>query len=188
MNQPYESFYESLVISKLWLCEELEKILDSRHHINPSIKVLGGWHNLMSFMLLIRRPNYYKQIDSYDKDVEAKAVADMICNAWSNVTNHIEDVLFLNFSQDPSNTVYINCSVDQFKTTAWYDTIPKGCIVCIQTSDIIDDSQDWEILQKTKDIEELKICYPMSETLYTGLNPFKYKAGDFNRLMLIGIK
>jgi hypothetical protein len=192
MSNPYESFYHGLVVSKIWLCEELEKIMDSHYNVKPVIKILGGWHNLLSFMMITRRPKYYCKFDSYDKDPESKAVADRICDTWRienpKVENHIINVLELNFSDDPKNTVYINCSVDQFINSLWYNSIPKGCVVCLQTTDIIDDSQDWEIIQKTKNIEEFKSRYPLSTVLFEGVKSNPYKDRSYNRLMLIGIK
>ena len=72
-----ESFYHGLVVSKLWLCEELERNCNS---YKPNIKILGSWHNLMAFMLIIRRPNGYSKIDGYDMDIDAINVANQICN------------------------------------------------------------------------------------------------------------
>ena len=193
MNQPYESFYHGLVTSKLWLCEELEKILDARNIDKPVMKILGSWHNLLSFMMIVRRPTLYLKFDCYDKDPECKPIADQICNTWYDiqepiVRNYTADVLALNFSQEMLNTIFINCSVDQFENSSWYNTITFGRIVCIQTTDIVDDSQDWEILQKTKNLRELKARYPMTEVLFEGTKSMRYKDGSYNRLMLIGIK
>lgn len=190
MHNPYESFYHGLVVSKIWLCEELEKILvDS----TPPVKILGSWHNLMSFMMIVRKPKGYMYFNCYDKDPASITVADQICDAWKeieepHVYNHVADVLSLDFTNDDPNTVYINCSVDQFENESWYNSIPNGCIVCMQTTDVVDDSQSWEIVQKTKDLNEFAERYKLSKVLYQGSKTLPYQKGSFNRLMLIGIK
>jgi len=191
-SNPYESFYHGLVVSKLWLCEELEKIIDTHKVSNPSIAVLGGWHNLMSFMMVIRRPVFYKEFNSYDKDIEAVNVANKICDTWKyeypKINNHCENVSLIDFSSN-TNTVFINCSVDQFENTDWYRTIPTGSIVCLQTTDIVGDDLPWEINQQTKDIPELVSKYPMTNVLFSGSKGIQY--GDnllYNRLMVIGFK
>lgn len=192
MNNPYESFYHGLVLSKLWLCEELEKILDIEGIKKPTVNVLGGWHNLISFMMITRNPYRYQEFHSYDKDNESTNVANQICDTWKieepRVYNHTENVSLLDFSTC-KNTVFINCSVDQFEDAKWFSTIPNGSIVCMQTTDIIDDNPKWEINQKTKDINELKQRYKLQTILYQNSKNIKY--GDnlyYNRLMLIGYK
>ena len=188
-NNPYEAFYHGLVTSKIWLCEELEKELGDNI---PSVNILGGWHNLMSFIMLVRKPKSYKEINSYDKDPQATEVAYKICDTWRveepKVYNHTIDASELDFSTC-TNTVFINCSVDQFNDDKWYKTIPNGSLVCLQTTDIIDDNPPWEINQKTRDITDFLYKYPVDDIIYTGSKRIKY--GDnkyYNRLMIIGYK
>lgn len=193
MSNPYESFYHGLVVSKIWLCEELEKITDQLEYNKPHVKILGSWHNLMAFMMLVRRPKGYSWLNCYDMDESAITVADQICNTWieieePHVTNHVADVLKLDFSSDPTDTVYINCSVDQFDNESWYSTIPNGSIVCMQTTDLVDDSQNWDIVQKTKDLNEFTDRYKMSNVIYQGVKKIPYRSGHYNRLMVIGVK
>lgn len=192
MHNPYESFYHGLVVSKLWLCEELEKILDNDKIIKPSVVVLGGWHNLISFMMVIRRPKFYNEFNSYDKDPDSTDVAYKICDAWKfeepKIHNHTVDACTIDF-KNLQNTIFINCSVDQFENNIWYDNIPKGSLVCVQTTDIIDENPLWEINQRTKDINEFKQKFKLNQLLFSGVKEIKY--GDkifYNRLMLIGYK
>lgn len=188
---PYESFYHGLILSKIWLCENLEKIIDEQNITNPDVCILGGWHNILGFMMLTRRPNFYNRIKSYDKDIDAIKVANSICDAWVimdvKVENICADVYTLNFANN-KNTIYVNSSVDQFTKLDWYNTIPQGSIVCMQTTDIVDDNPKWEINQKTKDLDELKNNYPFTELLFQGTKNFTYPSLSYNRLMTIGIK
>lgn len=146
----------------------------------------------MSFMMVIRRPVFYKEFNSYDKDIEAVDVANKICDTWKyeypKINNHCENVSLMDFSSTV-NTVFINCSVDQFENVDWYKTIPTGSIVCLQTTDIVGDNLPWEINQQTKDIPELLSKYPMNDILFSGSKSIQY--GDnllYNRLMVIGYK
>lgn len=190
-NNPYESFYHGLVVSKLWLCEILESVLDTEGIVKPSVNVLGGWHNLMSFMLVIRDAKRYRELNSYDKDQESTDVANRICDTWRieepRIRNHTIDVSLMDFS-NTRNTVFINCSVDQFENTDWYQTIPKGSIVCMQTTDIVDENPPWEINQRTKDLPTLIERYPMTTIMYQGVKNIKYPNMEYNRLMLVGYK
>jgi hypothetical protein len=185
---PYESFYHGLVTSKLWLCEELEKC----SYIKPNIKILGSWHNLMAFMLIVRKPNSYHKIDGYDIDQDAIVVANQICNTWlemeePNVTNHVADVSKLDFSND-TNTVYINCSIDQFTDTSWYNTIPAGSLVCMQTTTLPTSHEYWEIQQETKSMEDLLNKYNLGQVYYTGERQIPFRDTSYTRLMAIGTK
>lgn len=190
MNNPYEAFYHGLVASKIWLCEKIEPIIDT-YYKEPTINILGGWHNVISFMLLVRRPNYYKVIHSFDIDDEATCVANKICDTWKfekpHVYNHTQDVNLIDFSSF-KNEVFINCSVDQIVGTDWYKTIPAGCLICLQTTDIMDENPRWEINQRTANVEELLNRYPMSNVIFTGSKRIQYPEFGYNRLMAIGIK
>ena len=66
---PFESFSHGLVTSKLWLCEELEKAIGNKEF--PILNILGCWDNLLAFMLIIRKPKYYKIINGYDLSDES---------------------------------------------------------------------------------------------------------------------
>lgn len=189
---PYHAFSHGLVVSKIWLCEHLEKIMDTEQIQMPIVKILGGWNNLISFMMLVRRPEGYHSFYSYDLDEKNTNAANGICNTWQIqkpfVNNQTIDVLSMDFSDSIENTIFINCSVDQFISTSWYDTIPKNSLVCMQTTDIVDDAPAWEILQKTKDLTELKTKYHMSKILFEGVKNISYPTLSYNRLMLIGFK
>ena len=125
-------------------------------------------------------------------DIDAINVANQICNTWleieePHVTNHVADVSKLDFSTD-INTVYINCSVDQFDNTDWYNTIPIGSLVCMQTTTLPTNHEGWEIKQETKSIEHLLDKYKLDQVYYTGSKQIPYNDTSYTRLMVIGIK
>jgi hypothetical protein len=188
----YQGFYHGPVVSKIWLCEKLEEVIGNLSYQNPSVHILGCWQNVLAFMMQVRKPNYYSRIDGYDLDKLSIDASDRICDAWkfgkSKVFNHNVDFYDVDFSYKP-NSVFINCSVDQFKDTTWFDKIPANSLVTMQTTDIVDDNPPWQVTQKYKDLNEFSNSYPLTEVLFSGAKPIKYYADyNYNRLMLIGIK
>ena len=188
---PHESFYHGLIKSKLWLCEELEVVMYSEFIKEPSLHILGCWDNLMAFMLLTRKPEYYNVVHGYDIDTEAIANANRVCDMWKlekpNVHNHVQDVNDYDFS-NCDNSVFINCSMDQMDSNKWYDTIPNNSLVCIQTTDMTDPEFPWYIKQITSSLDELINKFNISKLLYSGQRHIQYKENGYNRFMIIGCK
>ena len=186
----YESFQHGLVTSKIWLCEQLEKILADRNIEMPVVNILGCWDNLLAFMLVVRKPTYYKILNGYDLNVEHISAANKICETWkfetTKVYNHVIDANTLPFIDNTQ--IFINCSVDQFNSTEWYINIPIGSLICIQSSDMPIDNEKWEVTQSVKSLDELSRTYPMSTLLFNGTHIVDYGSWSYNRFMIIGIK
>ena len=180
------SFSHGQITSKLWLCEELEK------HVlaNANINILGGWYNVLGFMLSIRRPNFYATIHNTDIDPEAIAVADKLCLTWmiesTAIVNQVNDCCSDDYVMNLPADVVINCSVEHFDNNKWFDSLPKGTLVCIQSSDVIDPEYPWLIKQPSHDIETFLNRFPVSELLYSGTKRIQYYHFGYNRFMLIG--
>jgi hypothetical protein len=185
---PFESFSHGLVTSKIWLCEELEKAIGNKEF--PILNILGCWDNLLAFMLIIRKPKYYKIINGYDLSDESINAANKICDTWlyesTKVVNKVVDVNNITFVD--SNEVFINCSVDQFTSNEWYDNIPNGSLMCIQSSDMPIDNGRWEITQSVSSLDELLNKYPMSEHIFSGAHLVEYSNWSYTRFMIIGKK
>jgi hypothetical protein len=192
MNKNYDAFSHGLVTSKLWLCEELENVIHNNNVKNPALNILGSWNNLLAFMLLIRKPNTYGVVNAYDSDPTAIDEAEKITDTWKHeypkVYNHVINVDEINFSSCGKESIFINCSVDQFESTTWYDHIPAGRIVCIQSTDMTDESEPWLVKQSTKDIVELTNRYKVSKLLYGGSRKIEYHNWNYNRFLMIGVK
>lgn len=190
------SFSHGQVISKIWLCEELEKYC--KHDDN--IYILGGWHNVLGFMLSVRKPNFFKRIQNVDINNEVIEFSNSICDAWINVMHsesHIINTcadandyeLYLNNKTD----IVVNCSVEHFTSNEWFDKLPPNTLVCIQSTDIknkeiIDSVETFVQNQPNKDFATLLNRFPMKEYLYTGTKTFEYPTLEYNRFMMIGRK
>lgn len=187
----YESFYHGPIVSKIWLLENLEKIISIKNYKKPNVHILGCWQNVLAFMMQIRKPNFYSSIHGYDLDSLAIAASNRICDAWkyeeSKIFNHVKNVYDINFLYDPES-IYINCSCDQFVDTTWFKNIPDKSLIVLQATDIVDDSQSWLISQKFTDINDLLNKFKFSEILFADSKKIHYDTLSYNRLMAIGIK
>ena len=131
-------------------------------------------------------------VNAYDIDPTAIAEAEKITDTWKHeypkVYNHVMNVDEINFSSCGEESIFINCSVDQFESTTWYDRIPAGRIVCIQSTDMTDENEPWLVKQSTKDIVELTNRYKVSKLLYGGSRKIEYQSWSYNRFLMIGVK
>lgn len=188
----YESFRHGLVTSKLWLCEELEKVTDLVNYREPTCHILASWHNLLAFMLLVRKPKYYKQVFSYDINPDYTIAANKLCDAWlfdkPTVKNITVDINLQHEYALSTENIFINCSVDQIDKLTWYDNIPKGNVVCLQTTNLNDTEYPWYIKTVTSSIDEFKNLFPMEKILYKGTKSINYNTWGYDRFMLIGIR
>ena len=187
----YESFYHGLVKSKIWLCEELETAIYGEYLTKPTLHILGCWDNLLAFMLLTRKSDYYNVVNGYDINPEAINKADRICDMWKyespKVYNYVQDVNDYDYSKH-TNSIFINCSIDQMDSNNWYNSVPKGSLVCIQTTNMKDPDFPWFIKQTTDSLDELVDRFKMSNLLYSGVKNIQYESYGYNRYMIIGNK
>jgi hypothetical protein len=188
---PHESFYHGLIKSKLWLCEELETSIYRECLSKPTLHILGCWDNLLAFMLLTRKPTFYNEIHGYDINPEAIATANRVCDMWKyespKVHNYIQDVNDYDFNRH-TNSIFINCSIDQMDSNNWYNSVPNDSLVCIQTTNITDPEFPWYIKQTTSSLDELINKFNLRRLLYSGKKRIQYKENGYNRYMIIGCK
>lgn len=187
----HESFYHGLVKSKLWLCEELETSMHIECLSNPTLHILGCWDNLLAFMLLTRKPEFYNVVYGYDINPEAIDNANKVCDMWKyespKVYNYIQDVNDYDYSLH-TNSIFINCSMDQMNNNKWYESIPKYSLICIQTTNMTDTEFPWLIKQTTDTLEELVDRFNFSMLLYSGVKHLPYSTTGYKRFMIIGRK
>jgi hypothetical protein len=188
----HESFSHSLVRSKLWLCEQLEQVLDNESIKNPAVNILASWDSLLAFMLLTRRPKFYGVVNAYDMDSTATESANKLCDYWQyeypKVYNHIRDINTLDFSNTGNESIFINCSVDQLEGTSWYNVIPDDRLVCLQTTNLPTDTTEWDIKQSYFDKALFTEAYKVRRLIYCDTIDINYGHLEFKRHMMIGIK
>jgi len=188
LHMNFDSFSHGQVESKIWLCETLEPLLPSQ----PHVYILGGWHNLLGFMLLSRQPRAYAHITSIDCDPEAKTYADKINDCWcydpetAIVTNITGDANTYEFND--STAVYINCSPEHINNNLWFEHIPPGAMVCIQSISITESGAPWHISNPNATMDEFLAKYPLDHYLFQDTKRIQYNHWGYDRYMIIGHK
>lgn len=184
-----DCFSDGQIKSKLWCCEELEKIITL--HKSYNIWVLGGWNGILPFLLFSRNNIKINQIRSFDLDTDFVKNANTINKVW-----HMDNWKFLSINKDVNDLDYeneefceepdiiINTSSEHIDSYIWFDTIPNDKIVVIQSNNMILD--DHVNLVNNKD--ELCDKYKMNNLLYNGSLDFNYDTWSFTRFMIIGTK
>jgi hypothetical protein len=181
----YTSFSHGQVLSKIWLCEQLEPHVPK----NTRAAIIGSWYNVLAFMMLTRKSELYQYISGIDIDPLAIDTADRICDAWrigcdKKVSNIMQDSSTFDYTEF---NLAVNCSVEHMSSD-WFNNIPQKTIICIQSSNVTDIAYPSYISNPNPDQETLAKKYPLSQTLFSGEKEFDYGSWGYKRFMLIGIK
>jgi hypothetical protein len=180
----YDAFSNGQIDSKIWLCDELEKIINVE---NVKIWILGGWYSTTAFLLLSRNKMSIDHIRSFDIDPECQAIADRINNNWEikewKFKAFTKDCNKLDYSIEPPDIV-INTSTEHFDSLEWFERIPVGTLVCLQGNNM-NHEDHFSIFEN---LSQFKKSFPLSSILFEGEKDFVYPDWKFNRYMLIGIK
>lgn len=175
-----DAFSSGQMGSKLWLCEELEKL----NWTSTLTCIYGGWYGVTALLLLSRGKFQVIRIDSYDIDPACQPVADMLNENWL-----INDWQFKAHTDDCSTIVtsadlIINTSTEHFDSDRWFCNIPKGTRVILQGNNM--PHEDHCVHSET--LSDFIKQYALSEYLYQGAKKFVYPGWGFDRFMVIGVK
>lgn len=200
-----EHFSRGQVRSKLWMIDELKKIvvddsgLDYRPHLGTVVQY-GGWYATVA-QLLFQNFDIKKYI-SLEKDMNCVQMADdfnyvQCYNQWQfksvwqdvdQITYDDEASFIIGTQNQEGNNVeiwvqpnlVINTSCEHMDET-WFERLPLDTLVCLQTNDYFSNSQH---INCVKNVKEAKKKYPMRTVYYEGELDTKL----YNRFMLIGKK
>lgn len=176
-----DAFSNGQIDSKIWLCEQLEKLFSTI----DSIWIYGGWYGLTAFLIKSRNNIGIKTIRSYDLDPKCEKIADMINENWV-----IKEWQFKAFTEDCNDLepkdidLIINTSTEHFESMDWYYKIPKGTVIAVQGNNMLHEDH----ISHSETLSDFVRLFPVAQTLYTGTKEFKYPNWSFTRFMLIGIK
>ena len=182
-----DSFSSGQIGSKIWLAESLEKII--KEEGNPSLKILclGGWYGLINFILRSRNNLNIDVFRSIDIDESVEEVADIINNLWVwkewQFKALTADANSFQYSANDFNIV-INTSVEHMESLQWFDNIPKGCYVVLQSNNMEHEDHFHNHQTLTEMIDE----FPLDQVLFANELEFKYPSWGFKRFMIIGKK
>jgi len=153
------SFHRSLIFNKLWLIKELSKIKDQY----STIYILGSWYGNLS--LLLSRSNIeFDHIVNVDQDVD-------VLKQGQRIARRLGDDL--DYRQLDQDGLVINTSCHDIDRQDWFDHIPAGTMVALQTRDDVDHSLSQ---------------YPLQKTLYRGSIDLEDPETPYTSWLKIGIK
>ena len=177
------------VTSKLWLCEKLERLTAERYK-EYKIWIYGGWYGMTAFLLFSRGKMGIESICSFDIEPQCEKIADIINNNWE-----IDEWRFKAFTEDvnenlsvkyPNPDIIINTSCEHMMENTWFNQIPAGMTVALQSTDQEhDDDEEHNLTYSLTDMIEK---YPLSNIWFKGEKKFEYPDKKFKRYMIIGIK
>jgi hypothetical protein len=165
------SFESGLILNKLWLLHELQKIQDQF----STIYILGSWYGNMS-ILLAKSEIQYDHIVNVDQDAAVVRRAHQISRVMGiddRIEPMVRDANELDYRQLDQDGLVINCSCHDMENQGWFDHIPAGVLVALQSRDDVDD-----------DLSE----YHLSDTLYQGTRSAEDPETDYQSLLRIGVK
>jgi hypothetical protein len=179
-----DSFSHGQIKSKMWLCEKLEPLIPDKSHI----LILGAWLNTLGFMLLTRNPKKYSQIKAIDIDPNSVELANKVCDYWYIEGPQRSEVADANNYEMRGYNVIINCSSEHMNGNRWFENIPKNTLVCIQSSNVTNLDEAWDIKTPSPTFESFMEKYPLSVGIFSGVLPIQYDHWGYDRYMTIGIK
>ena len=176
-----DSFSSGQIGSKIWLCEELERLGWESDHTY----IYGGWYGITGFLLLSRSIFKVKNIRSVDIDPECEKVADTINNLWVWNQWQFKAMTYdCNEIQPPVVDLVINTSTEHFKSQDWFANLPMGTRVILQGNDMLHDDH----FVKSTSAEDFAKDYKLTSLDFIGHKDFVYPTWSFTRFMLIGTK
>ena len=179
-------FADGQVRSKIWLCRELERIL--KHKKPQTIWTLGGWAGLLPFLLLSRERLPIKKIISFDENPlcapQALALNDAYHCNQKGFQAQTRDANELNYEEKSEPDVVINTAVEHFTSDKWYQNIPQGKILALQSCDL----RHEEHKALCRSTGELAKKFPLRKFFFGGSLWLNYERSSFSRYMIIGEK
>jgi hypothetical protein len=181
LNVDKDAFSSGQIGSKLWLCEELEKL---NWHSDLTY-IYGGWYGVTAFLLLSRDKFKVGQIQSFDLDPRCEPIADMVNENWV-----WQEWKFKAYTLDCNGYVrgspdlIINTSTEHFESLDWFENIPAGTRVILQGNNM--PHNDHHV--HSKNLKAFVKQFPVSKVVFKGEKQFVYPTWQFTRYMLIGIK
>lgn len=205
-NSVRDAFSKGQVTSKVWLVETLQKLVHHRH-VFDNIIIIGGWYGHLTHYLKdkIGFNNFY----NIDPDIKSGYIGKNFFNNHlsfryipccvgieqveidqeqgykiplgeldlidDEYTFEIDDHDYV----DPDLIINTSC---EHMSTDWFDAIPAGKMIALQTNNLVDISSDH--INCITSIAELEVKYPMSKVLFQG----ELDINVGKRYMKIGIK
>lgn len=176
-----ESFDRVQVGSKLWLIDELGRVLDLAQ---VELLVLGAWYGVLPLLCNLRLEQPPARMVCVDIDpAPCRVGAEVIGSLYPNIHYQCADAMTYNYRApgDPV-TVVVNTICEHMPDIAgWWRRLPLGQPVVLQSNDYF---RCPDHVNCVRSLDEMKAQTPLSEILFEGVLSLSL----FNRFMLIGIR
>jgi hypothetical protein len=179
--------------SKSWLIEKLPNDLGL-------VFICAGWYGTLANLMFDNCREKFTKIRSFDIDPSCYSIADTINRPWvidgwqfKASTLDIHDIEYptthttyrangtsQTLVEDPDTIINTSCEhIKDFDI--WYDKIPKGKIVALQSNDFFDVAEHINCVGSLTEFTEQT---PLTTVLYQGELPLE----KYTRYMRIGVK
>lgn len=172
--------------SKLWLCQELEKLFAGNDPI--SLGVYGAWYGTLPFLLLARERLLIREIHLFDLDRDAISVAKQVLRAWDYnpsrpIHFHVQDCSQPGILTDLTVDLVINTSCEHFENYDWFKNLPKGQRFALQSTDMPHPTH----INSPRDMDDFKARLgSMTRLDLEDVLTVSYPNFSFRRFMVIG--
>jgi hypothetical protein len=177
------SYTPDLVFSKLWLTQELERVLNTQGiDLVPVAYILGSWYSNLSTIL--RKSNTpIQHIVDVERNKQWLKTGQQIQQHMNidNVEYMAADANNLDYRQLQDPGVVINTGTNDIADLGWFDNIPAGTIVVLQGRDQVKNNG-------VTSPDELLERFPLETVLYQGTMDLEDPETEYRRSMAIGIK
>ena len=171
------SFTPDLQYSKVWLLDEVQKIL-KKTKINKlnTIYNLGSWYSNMGLFLVASKFGFNKLINvDIDKKTLTTGKKLLIKLGIAHKVIHMhKDVNTLDYRQLKQPGLVINTSTNDIDGDDWLNNIPKGTLVAMQG--------------RHGTLEEFDKQYPLRKTYFLDEVELEDPETEYERFMKIGVK
>ena len=173
------SFTPDLIKSKVWLLTELARIAPQV----GTIYVLGSWYGNLGILLALDPIIKYKQLINVETNQKFLQASERIHNhlGMGNTEYMLKDANDLDYRQLGPDGVVINTSLTDMPGQTWFDRIPEGTLVVLQSRD----NDPGNAAHSTQDIIDR---FPLSEIIYDGELDLQDPQTEYTRYMVIGVK
>jgi len=171
------SFTPDLQYSKVWLLDEVQKILKkSKVKKLDTIYNLGSWYSNMALFLVANKLGFTNLINvDVDKNtlVTGKKLLDKL--GISDKVEHMhKDVNTLDYRSAKAPSLVINTSTNDINGDDWLKNIPKGTLVAMQG--------------RHGTLEEFDKQFPLRKTYFLDEVELEDPETEYERFMKIGVK
>lgn len=187
-----DAWSDGQVGSKMWLCQNVEKILKEKNGLPVTLWIYGSWYGTLAFMLLSRERISIKKICCFDVDKKANRIAVKILNHWIFQNVQIE-VYNQDCQKICADSIYyqtskpdmiINTSCEHMASYQWWTHIPKGTMFAIQSTNMPHPTH----ISSVSSVHEFQSLTAPGLLYFAEERKFSYPGFEFSRFMLIGEK